>query len=43
VAVTSAAKYRTQGWLLRGGRNLWTLMRYFGGAKPEVLARVYRR
>ena len=42
-AVTSAAKYRQQGWLRRGGRNLWTLMRYFAGAAPEDLARSYSR
>jgi rSAM/selenodomain-associated transferase 2 len=43
VAVTSAAKYRKQGWLKRGSRNLWTLIRYFAGTKPDVLARAYRR
>lgn len=43
VAVTSAARYRRQGWLRRGARNLWTLTRYFMGASPDVLARSYRR
>ena len=43
VAVTSAAKYAAQGWLRRGGRNLWLLLRYFAGAQPETLARAYRR
>lgn len=43
VAVTSAAKYRRQGWLRRGGRNLWTLLRYAAGASPERLAQAYRR
>lgn len=43
VAVTSAAKYRRQGWLRRGGANLLTLLRYFAGTSPEVLARAYRR
>ena len=43
VAVTSAAKYRSQGWLRRGGRNLWTLVRYFAGVSPERLAQAYRR
>ncbi|MCR8828110.1 TIGR04283 family arsenosugar biosynthesis glycosyltransferase [Pseudosulfitobacter koreensis] len=43
VAVTSAAKYRQQGWVKRGGRNLWTLMRYAGGVSPERLAQSYRR
>lgn len=42
-AVTSAEKYRRQGWLKRGGRNLMTLTRYFAGADPETLARAYRR
>lgn len=43
VAVTSAAKYRRQGWLRRGGRNLWTLLRYALGTPPERLAQAYRR
>ncbi len=43
VAVTSAAKYRHEGWLRRGARNLWTLTRYFMGTAPERLARSYRR
>ncbi len=43
VAVTSAEKYRTQGWLRRGGRNLMTLVQYMAGADPEGLARAYRR
>ncbi|WP_223424660.1 TIGR04283 family arsenosugar biosynthesis glycosyltransferase [Tateyamaria pelophila] len=43
VAVTSAAKYRQQGWVRRGARNLWTLLRYFMGTSPEVLAKAYRR
>ena len=42
-AITSAQKYRTQGWLRRGGRNLWTLARYFAGVSPEKLAQSYRR
>ena len=42
-AITSAEKYRTQGWLRRGGRNLWTLTRYAFGTSPEELARSYRR
>lgn len=43
VAVTSAAKYRRQGWLRRGGRNLLTLMRYAAGTPAERLAASYRR
>lgn len=42
-AVTSAEKYQRQGWLKRGGRNLWTLLRYFAGVSPETLAESYRR
>jgi rSAM/selenodomain-associated transferase 2 len=42
-AVTSAARYRRQGWLRRGARNLWTLARYFAGADPQALAERYRR
>lgn len=42
VARTSAAKYHTQGWLTRGLRNLWTLLRYLVGVSPETLARSYR-
>ncbi|MGJ8616155.1 MAG: TIGR04283 family arsenosugar biosynthesis glycosyltransferase [Sulfitobacter sp.] len=41
-ATTSAAKYHRQGWLRRGGRNLWTLLRYTFGASPEKLAKSYR-
>ncbi|WP_299370772.1 TIGR04283 family arsenosugar biosynthesis glycosyltransferase [uncultured Tateyamaria sp.] len=43
VAVTSAAKYRHQGWIRRGARNLWTLLRYLSGADTQALARAYRR
>ncbi len=43
VAVTSASKYRAQGWLRRGSRNLWTLVRYFAGVSPQRLAQAYRR
>lgn len=43
VAVTSAAAYRQQGWLRRGARNIWFLLRYSLGADPHVLARAYRR
>ncbi|MEX0280079.1 MAG: TIGR04283 family arsenosugar biosynthesis glycosyltransferase [Arenibacterium sp.] len=42
-ARTSAARYQKSGWLRRGGRNLWTLARYFAGADPRVLERQYRR
>ncbi|MEQ8294195.1 MAG: TIGR04283 family arsenosugar biosynthesis glycosyltransferase [Roseovarius sp.] len=38
---TSAEKYRRDGWLRRGARNLSLLLRYLSGAKPERLARRY--
>ncbi|KRS12779.1 glycosyl transferase [Roseovarius atlanticus] len=38
---TSAERYRRDGWLRRGGRNLWLLLRYLGGVRPEELARRY--
>ncbi len=43
VAVTSAERYRRGGWFRRGGRNLWTLARYFAGVSPDTLVRSYRR
>ena len=43
VAYTSAAKYQAQGWWRRGARNLWTLLRYFCGVRPDRLARDYRK
>lgn len=42
-AITSAARYRQQGWVRRGARNLWTLTRYLAGADPGRLAEQYRR
>ncbi|MDF2233444.1 TIGR04283 family arsenosugar biosynthesis glycosyltransferase [Albimonas sp. CAU 1670] len=42
-AVTSARRYRAEGWLRRGWRNLTTLGLYFLGADPERLARRYAR
>lgn len=42
-ALTSAARYETEGWLRRGARNLVTLLRYRLGESPERLARRYRR
>lgn len=41
--VTSAARYQAEGWLRRGARNFWLLARYAAGARPETLARDYRR
>jgi rSAM/selenodomain-associated transferase 2 len=43
IARTSAARYRRDGWMRRGAHNLWTLLRYFAGVDPEVLATRYRR
>ncbi|TDK49663.1 TIGR04283 family arsenosugar biosynthesis glycosyltransferase [Antarcticimicrobium luteum] len=42
-ALTSAARYQQSGWLRRGARNLWTLLRYAMGADPSALAARYRR
>lgn len=42
-ARTSAARYQAQGWLRRGARNLWTLLRYRLGADPQDLAAFYRK
>ncbi|WP_127115555.1 TIGR04283 family arsenosugar biosynthesis glycosyltransferase [Shimia sediminis] len=43
VLTTSAEKYRQQGWLRRGTRNLSLQLRYFLGASPDKLAQVYRK
>jgi rSAM/selenodomain-associated transferase 2 len=43
VAVTSAEKYERAGWLRRGARNLWTLLRYFAGTPVDRLALHYRK
>lgn len=42
-AVTSCKKYRRQGWIRRGSRNFWTLIRYALGADAETLAKAYAR
>jgi rSAM/selenodomain-associated transferase 2 len=42
-AVTSPERYLRAGWLRRGARNIWTLLRYFAGADPRQLVRTYRR
>lgn len=41
--VTSAERYRRDGWLRRGARNLTTLALYFAGVSPERLAARYSR
>jgi len=43
VALTSAARYRRDGWLLRPARNLALLSLYFLGVPPSLLARLYGR
>lgn len=40
---TSGAKYVQEGWLRRGRRNLWTLLRYFCGADVHRLLQDYQR
>lgn len=43
ISATSATRYERQGWLRRGGRNLWLLARFLLGADPKALAEAYRR
>ena len=40
-AVTSAEKWRSEGWLTRSLRNLFCLLLYFAGVPPCILARLY--
>ncbi|WP_425043534.1 TIGR04283 family arsenosugar biosynthesis glycosyltransferase [Primorskyibacter sp. S87] len=40
---SGADRYRSNGWVRRGARNLWTQIRYFAGVSPEKLARAYMR
>jgi rSAM/selenodomain-associated transferase 2 len=40
-AVTSAARYRRDGWLLRPARNLACLGLWFAGVPPRLIARLY--
>jgi rSAM/selenodomain-associated transferase 2 len=42
-ALTSAARYRRDGWLLRPARNLALVSLYFLGVPPRLLARLYAR
>lgn len=42
-ATTSAVRYQNDGWMRRGRRNLWILLRYLVGSSPERLAAAYRR
>ncbi|MEP2640628.1 glycosyltransferase [Roseobacter sp.] len=38
VAETTLARDHAQGWLRRGARNFWALLRYFLGTSPDRLA-----
>lgn len=40
-AVTSAARYQRDGWLVRSLRNLTCLSLYFAGVSPQTLQRLY--
>jgi rSAM/selenodomain-associated transferase 2 len=40
-AMTSAEKWRTQGWYRRSLRNLLCLTLYFAGVPPRLIARLY--
>ena len=42
-AVTSAARWRRQGWRFRSARNLFCLALYYLGVPPEKIARIYDR
>lgn len=42
-AITSAERWRRDGWFRRSARNLTTLSLYFAGVSPERLARFYAR
>ncbi|MEO5337483.1 MAG: TIGR04283 family arsenosugar biosynthesis glycosyltransferase [Magnetospirillum sp. WYHS-4] len=41
-AVTSAERYRRDGWLRRPARNLFCLGLYFLGLPPPLIAKIYR-
>lgn len=40
-AVTSAARWRRDGWTLRSARNLLCLSLWFAGVPPRLIAKVY--
>lgn len=42
-AMTSAVRYRRQGWVRRGARNWALMIRFLAGADPNRLARAYGR
>ena len=41
--LTDPRRYQEEGWLMRGSRNLITLVRYLLGTSPATLARGYNR
>ncbi len=41
-AVTSAERWRREGWLARSARNLLCLGLWFAGVPPRMLVRIYR-
>ncbi|HXG99328.1 MAG TPA: TIGR04283 family arsenosugar biosynthesis glycosyltransferase [Sphingomicrobium sp.] len=41
-ALTSAERWRRDGWFRRSAKNFACLMAYFLGASPERIARIYR-
>jgi rSAM/selenodomain-associated transferase 2 len=41
-AVTSAERWRREGWFTRSARNLWLLLLYALGVSPQRLHRLYR-
>ncbi len=41
--VTSARRWRADGWLRRSARNLCLVSLYFAGVSPATLARWYSR
>jgi len=40
--LTCAKRYKHQGWINRGSKNLGLLVRYLRGSNPEDLAKLYR-
>ena len=41
--ITSATGYERPGWLLKGAKNIWNLIRYYAGKSAESIARDYDR
>jgi hypothetical protein len=41
--ITSAEKWRRDGWYARSARNLFCLSLWFAGVSPERIARLYTR